>query len=84
MIYLDNAATSRFKPLKVKIAAIKEINRSANPGRSSHKASIRAAEKIEECRAEIQDKFFAGNVVFTKTVPKLSISPSSEANPKNR
>ena len=66
MIYLDNAATSRFKPLKVKIAAIKEINRSANPGRSSHKASIRAAEKIEECRAEIQDNFFAGNVVFTK------------------
>lgn len=66
MIYLDNAATSRFKPIKVKAAALKELNRSANPGRSSHKASIEAAEKIEECRAEIQEKFFKGNVVFTK------------------
>ena len=48
MIYFDNAATTRFKPLCVKTAVIKELSRSANPGRSGHDASIRAATEVED------------------------------------
>lgn len=66
MIYLDNSATTRYKPLCVKIACLKEIQNSANAGRSSHKASIRAALKIEETRQTVCKYFFDGNVVFTK------------------
>ena len=66
MIYLDNAATSRYKPFRVKRAVLKEINRSANPGRSSHDESIRAGIIVENCREEIKKRFFDGNVIFTK------------------
>lgn len=66
MIYIDNAATSRYKPYKACIAAVKEIKRSANPGRSSHSASMRSALIVEECREAINNNFFAGNVIFTK------------------
>lgn len=66
MIYLDNAATSRFKPLCVKIACLNEIINSANAGRASHKASVRTAMRIEETRSLICKHFFDGNVIFTK------------------
>ncbi|HKL73375.1 MAG TPA: aminotransferase class V-fold PLP-dependent enzyme [Clostridia bacterium] len=66
MIYLDNSATSRYKPLCVKLACINELYHSANAGRSSHKASMRAALKIEDTRSTICKYFFDGNVVFTK------------------
>jgi selenocysteine lyase/cysteine desulfurase len=66
MIYLDNSATTRYKPFCVKYACIKEINNSANAGRSSHKASLRAALKIEETRNTVCKYFFEGNVIFTK------------------
>lgn len=66
MIYLDNAATSRYKPHCVKRAVKKELNRSANPGRSSHAETIRAGLIVEKCRQEIADRFFDGNVIFTK------------------
>ncbi len=51
MIYLDNAATSFPKPR----AVIDEVRRcmtqyGGNPGRSGHRLSIAAAEKIFECR----------------------------------
>jgi selenocysteine lyase/cysteine desulfurase len=66
MIYLDNSATSRYKPFRVKTACLREIYHSANAGRSSHMASLRAAMKIEETRTTICKYFFDGNVVFTK------------------
>lgn len=66
MIYLDNSATSRYKPFMVKVACLREIYHSANAGRSSHAASLRAAVKIEETRTTICKHFFDGNVVFTK------------------
>lgn len=69
MIYLDNAATSFPKPRSV----IKEVSRClmqycGNPGRSSHKLAIAAADKIFEAREKISD--FLGNngcenIVFT-------------------
>ena len=66
MIYFDNAATSAYKPFSVKKAILRELNHSANPGRSSHAASLRAAMIVSDCREEIQRRFFSGNVIFTK------------------
>ena len=69
MIYFDNAATSFPKPKSV----IKEVRNCltrycGNPGRSSHKLSLAAADKIFETRIMIAD--FLGwkkceNVIFT-------------------
>lgn len=66
MVYLDNAATSRYKPLGVKYSVLKELSRSANPGRSGHDESIRAATEVEECRDVINKVFCDGKVIFTK------------------
>jgi cysteine desulfurase family protein len=69
MIYLDNAATSFFKPESV-IKAVENAlrNYSANPGRSGHKLSVGAAEKIYRVREKVADFFGCDtpeNVVFT-------------------
>ena len=56
MIYFDNAATSFPKPREV----IRELQKCVssylgNPGRSSHKLSVMAAEKIYSVREKISD-----------------------------
>ena len=66
MIYLDNAATTRRKPLCAYLSLMKENLLSANPGRGGHRASIAAALKVEETRRIIREKFFDGDVIFTK------------------
>ncbi|MBO4538812.1 MAG: aminotransferase class V-fold PLP-dependent enzyme [Clostridia bacterium] len=66
MIYLDNAATTRKKPLCAYFSFIKENLFSANPGRGVHRAAVSAALKIEETRRVIREKFFDGDVIFTK------------------
>lgn len=54
MIYFDNAATSFPKPECVKRELLKCIKRyCGNPGRSSHKLSVRAAEEIYCVREKI-------------------------------
>lgn len=69
MIYLDNAATTGFKPdrvIKVVETALK--NYSANPGRSGHSLSISAAEKLYSVREKVADFFGSRDplgVVFT-------------------
>lgn len=69
MIYLDNAATSGYKPEGV-IRAVGNALRlySANPGRSGHKLSVAAAEKVYKVREKLSNFFGASgpeNVVFT-------------------
>ena len=66
MIYFDNAATTARKPFSVVMALLTETIRSANPGRGGHRASVRAALKVEETRELIRSYFFDGEVVFTK------------------
>jgi len=69
MIYFDNAATSFPKPA----AVVEEMTRCmrcycGNPGRSSHKLSLAAAEKIYECRTVLASLFGSThpeNVIFT-------------------
>ena len=50
MIYLDNAATSAFKPKGVFEALNYDLSHSANSGRSGHRYALDAAMKIEDCR----------------------------------
>lgn len=51
MIYLDNGATTFPKPYSVKNAVMKSIHcYGANPGRSGHKMSLKAAETVYSCR----------------------------------
>lgn len=70
MIYFDNAATSGHKPQSVINAvdwALKNL--SANPGRSGHKLSVKAADLVYNTRQKTADFFGAEGaeqVVFTQ------------------
>ena len=70
IIYLDNAATTFPKPPSVVKRVLHTLREECgNPGRSSHRISMRAAERIYECRGKIA-KFFGGseeNVVFSSS-----------------
>ena len=88
MIYLDNAATTFPKP-KCVIEATKKCIKEycGNPGRSSHRLSIKTSEKIFEARERVSD--FLGvsnpeNVVFTQNAThalnlaiKTTVKPNS-------
>lgn len=69
MIYFDNGATGGFKISAVTETAtnlIKHLN--ANPGRSSHRLSLKGAELIYDARKTVANFFGApavNNVVFT-------------------
>ena len=69
MIYLDNAATTSPKPPSV-IRAVEHALRSfsANPGRSGHTPSVKAAEEVFRTRRNIAEFFRTPNeenVIFT-------------------
>lgn len=69
MIYLDNSATTFPKPLSV-INAVNESMRyySANPGRSGHSLSLKAAQHIYDCRRVVCKLFNVNDeskVIFT-------------------
>lgn len=68
MIYLDNAATTYYKPYSVKQAVNEAMNLyTANAGRGGHKLAQLSAEKIYEVREKVL-KFFGVNnhtCVFT-------------------
>lgn len=69
MIYLDNAATTFPKP-PCMTAEISRCIREycGNPGRSGHILSLRASEKIYECRQALAELFGSDkpeNIVFT-------------------
>ncbi len=69
MIYFDNAATTLQKPATV-LKAIGECANhfGANPGRSGHRLSMLAGQKVYECREQAAQLFGAEpeNVVFTE------------------
>lgn len=69
MIYLDNAATTFPKPPCVAQEIVRCIQQyCGNPGRSGHVLSIKAAEKVYECREALAFFFGASSpekVVFT-------------------
>ena len=68
MIYLDNAATSYYKPLEVKQAVNIAVNLyTANAGRGAHKLAQLSAEKIYDVRQKVLDFFDANQheCIFT-------------------
>lgn len=69
MIYFDNAATTGVKPARVTNAVKYALeNYSANPGRSGHEASVKAAEMVFKTRERLAHFFGAEGpetVVFT-------------------
>lgn len=68
MIYFDNAATTLRKPSVVWRAAAQAMETCGNPGRSGHKAAMRAAEVVYDCRCLAADFFGLPDpqrVVFT-------------------
>ena len=50
MIYLDNGATSFYKPPQVRQAVLNAMTRCANPGRGGYPAAMAAAEQVYLCR----------------------------------
>ncbi len=69
MIYLDNAATSRFKPKAALDVLNFDIVHSANSGRAGHDDAVAKSIAIERCRNLILEKLGGGDdyfVVFTK------------------
>ncbi len=88
MIYLDNAATTFPKPKSVIKATFECINKyCGNPGRSSHKLSVKTSEKIFEAREAIADLIGIDrpeNIVFTENATsainiaiKTTVTPTS-------
>lgn len=70
MIYLDNGATSFPKPLSVRQNVNISLKKfSANPGRSGHSLSLRAAKEIFECRKRLKELFNVNSeeeIIFTE------------------
>lgn len=70
MIYLDNGATSFPKPLSVRQNVDISLKKfSANPGRSGHSLSLRAAKEIFECRKRLKELFNVSSeeeIIFTE------------------
>lgn len=54
MIYLDNAATDRYKPQCMFEALMRECSESSNPGRASHSDAIACAMRIGAVREDLQ------------------------------
>lgn len=69
-VYLDNAATTFPKPQTVVAETVRILRYGCgNPGRSSHRISMRAAETVYGCRGRVA-RLFGGsdeNVIFTSS-----------------
>lgn len=68
MVYLDNAATSRFVPKCVLKAFQEQLSNKVNPGRGGYEDSINAALEVFRTRQAILNHYgnADGKVVFTK------------------
>jgi len=70
VIYFDNAATAGRRPEAVGDAMVEALREaSANPGRSGHSLSLKAARIVENARAEFASFFGApdpSHLIFTK------------------
>ena len=67
MIYLDNGATSFHKPLQVRQAILRAMDRCANPGRGGYRMAMEAAGEVYRCREGAAGMFDCQpeQVVFT-------------------
>ena len=87
MIYLDNGATSLWKPACVYRAVSKAMLNCANPGRGGYDAAARAAEVVYRCRERVATMFDCEpeQVVFTANCTHgLNIAIRSMVKPGSR
>ncbi len=69
MIYLDNAATSRFKPKCAIDALLFDVRHSANSGRGGHDEAVDKSIRIQKCRNYLLSAFGGEDdysLIFTK------------------
>lgn len=69
MIYLDNAATSRFKPKCAIDALLFDVTHSANSGRGGHDEALAKSVQNQRCREYLLSSFSAKDdysLIFTK------------------
>ena len=57
MIYLDNGATSLYKPASVTHAVVRAMQICGNPGRGGHKAAMEASRVVYTCRERAANLF---------------------------
>lgn len=70
MVYLDNSATSRYKPKCVIDTLLYDTTHSANSGRSGHNEAIKAEFQMQNCRNYLKKMLGANDeyeVIFTKS-----------------
>lgn len=87
MIYLDDGATSFYKPPSVEKAMLRAIRTCANPGRGGYSAADRAARTVFDCRCLAGEMFDCApeQVVFTKNCTEgLNIAIRSLVQPGDR
>lgn len=85
MIYLDSAATSLIRPQSVEFAMLDALRTMASPGRGSHKAAMRAAETVFNCRCRAAELFKVDEpekIIFTfNATHALNIAINSMVKP---
>lgn len=87
MIYLDNGATSFYKPPGVERAILQALRTCANPGRGGYGAAERAGKVIYDCRVKAAALFDCQpeQVVFTKNCTEgLNIAIRTLVKPGSR
>ncbi len=87
MIYLDNGATSYYKPASVEKAMIRALRTCANPGRGGYAATDRASRVVYDCRCMAGEMFDCPpeQIVFTKNCTEgLNIAIRTLVKPGSR
>lgn len=87
MIYLDNGATSFYKPGSVRRAMVRAMACCANPGRGGYEASMAASKVVFECRQQASALFGCQpeQVIFTSNCTHgLNIAIRSLVKPGSR
>ena len=69
MIYLDNAATSLWKPEQVAFQIMQALQTLGNPGRGAHEPTLAAARMVYDTRVRMAELFGISNpeqIAFTQ------------------
>ena len=59
MIYLDNAATTLYKPQEVDAAILDALHTAGNPGRGAHEPTLHASRLVYAAREALAELFHA-------------------------
>ena len=70
MIYLDNAATTLYKPQEVDAAILDALHTAGNPGRGAHEPTLHASRLVYAARQSFSTR---------RTLPALPLRPTPPA-----